>query len=137
MPVQRVTRFSVSLPRGLAEELDEVWRDMDYDSRSKAVHDAVRSFISEYRWMRQRKGIVTGAVVMLYYLDKPGLLGELTAVEHAFGRVISSAVHVHLDENKCLEVLIVRGEAEEVRRLTHELTAKRGVKEVRFAAVAS
>jgi len=137
MPGQGVMRFSVSLPPSLVEELDEVWREMDYGSRSKAVHDAVRNFISEYRWMRQRKGAVTGAIVMLYYLDKPGLLGELVAAEHMFGNVISSVVHVHLDESKCLEVLVVRGEAGEIRRLTQELTTKRGVKEVRFAAVAS
>jgi len=137
MPTQRVTRFSVSLPPSLVEDLDEAWRDMEYESRSKAVHDAIRNFISEYRLARRRTGTVTGAIVMLYYLDKSGLIQELTAAEHLFGNVISSVVHVHLDESKCLEVLVVKGEAEEVRRLTQELAAKRGVKEVRFAVVAS
>jgi CopG family nickel-responsive transcriptional regulator len=137
MSEQKVTRFSVSLPPSLVEELDEVCRDMGYESRSKAVHDAVRNFISEYRWMRQRKGTVTGAIVMLYYLDKPGLLGQLAATEHMFGNVISSVVHIHLDESKCLEALVVRGEVSEIRRLTQELTTKRGVKEVRFAVIAA
>lgn len=44
---ESVTRFNVSLPQTLVEEFDEIWRSMRYGSRSKAVHDAIRSFITE------------------------------------------------------------------------------------------
>jgi len=44
----KVTRFSVSFPPPLVEKLDEAWRNMRYKSRSKAIHDAVRNFISEF-----------------------------------------------------------------------------------------
>ncbi len=129
-------RFSVSLPPPLVEKLDEVWKGMQYENRSKAVHDAVRSFITEFEWMRKEAGRVTGAVLVLYYLDKPGLLEEITRVQHKFKNVISSTLHVHLEENKCLEIIAVEGGAQEVRNLTQTLMAKRGVKQVKVAAMA-
>lgn len=132
----KVTRFSVSLPPPLVEKLDEAWKSMRYENRSKAIHDAVRSFITEFEWTREESGRITGAVLVLYYLDKPGLLEEVTRVQHQYRSVISSTLHIHLEENKCLEIIAVEGGVREVRTLAEVLTAKRGVKHVKVAAMA-
>lgn len=132
----KVARFSVSLPPPLVEKLDEAWKSMQYENRSKAIHDALRSFITEFEWMRKDAGQITGAILMLYYLDKPGLLDEITRVQHQFKNVISSTLHVHVEENKCLEIIAVKGSVQEVRGLTQVLMAKRGVKQVKVAAIA-
>jgi len=132
----KVTRFSVSLPPPLLKRLDETWKSMQYEDRSKAIHDAVRSFISEFEWMQKDSGQITGAVLVLYYLDKPGLLDEITKVQHQFKNVISSTTHFHLEENKCLEMIAVKGNTQEVRSLTQTLMAKKGVKQVKVAALA-
>jgi CopG family nickel-responsive transcriptional regulator len=132
----KVTRFSVSLPPPLVEKLDEVWKSMQYENRSKAVHDAVRSFITEFEWMQKDSGRITGAVLVLYYLDKPGLLDEITKAQHKFKNVISSTLHVHLEDNKCLEIIAVEGSVQEIRSLAQSLMTKRGVKQVKVAALA-
>jgi len=132
----KVTRFSVSLPPPLVEKLDKTWKSMQYENRSKAVHDAVRSFITEFEWMQKDSGRITGAVLVLYYLDKPGLLDEITKAQHKFKNVISSTLHVHLEENKCLEIIAVEGSAQEIRSLAQSLMTKRGVKQVKVAAIA-
>ena len=132
----KITRFSVSLPPPLLKRLDETWKNMQYEDRSKAIHDAVRSFISEFEWMQKDSGQITGAVLVLYYLDKPGLLDEITKVQHQFRNVISSTTHLHLEENKCLEMIAVKGNTQEVRSLTQTLMAKKGVKQVKVAALA-
>jgi CopG family nickel-responsive transcriptional regulator len=132
----KVTRFSVSLPPPLVKKLDEAWKSMQYENRSKAVHDALRSFITEFEWMREEKGRITGAVLVLYYLDKPGLLEEVTRVQHHFKNIISSTTHIHLEENKCLEIIAVEGSVREVRSLTQALMTKKGVKQVKVAAMA-
>jgi len=109
---------------------------MGYESRSKAIHDALRSFITEFEWMREEAGEITGAVLVLHYLDKPGLLDEITSIQHKFKNVISSTMHIHLEEDKCLEIIAVRGSAREVKSLTQELMAKKGVKQVKVASIA-
>jgi CopG family nickel-responsive transcriptional regulator len=109
---------------------------MHYEDRSKAIHDAVRSFISEFERMQKESGQITGAILVLYYLDKPGLLEEITRVQHQFKNVISSTTHIHLEENKCLEMIAIKGNTREVRRLTQALMAKKGVKQVKVAALA-
>ena len=122
----KVARFSVSLPSTLVEEMDNTWRSMGYESRSKAIHDALRSFITEFEWMREETGDITGAVLVLHYLDKPGLLDEITGIQHKFENVVSSTLHIHLDENKCLEIIAVKGSAKEVGGLTRGSNGEEG-----------
>jgi len=131
-----VVRFSVSLPPSLVRDFDEAWKGMGYDNRSKAAHDAFRSFISEYRWTREEAGEIAGAIVLLYYLDKPGLLNQIVEVQHRFENVVSSTMHVHLARNKCLELIAVRGRASDIRSLSQDLTTKKGVKQLKFMAIA-
>ena len=132
----KVTRFSVSLPPGLVEELDKAWRTMKYDDRSKAIHDAVRSFLTEFEWMREESGLITGSVNVLYYTDKPGLIEDVVKIQHTFRNAITSSLHVHLEENKCLEIIAVRGSVKEVKGLAQALVARKGVKQVKVAAMA-
>jgi len=128
-------RLSVSLPSSLVEEFDTVWQNMKYDDRSKAVHDAIRNFITEYKWMQQEKGELIGAMGLLYYYDKPHLLSAITRIQHEFTDVVKSSTHVHLAKEKCLEIIAVKGKADHVKSLMEKLMAKKGVKQVKFAAM--
>ena len=131
-----VTRLSVSLPVSLVREFDDVWRGMKYTDRSKAVHDALRGFISDHRWMQEETKQLMGAIVLLYYPDKPGLLKAIMDVQHEFESVISSTMHVHLTKDKCLEIIAVKGKAEDTKVLVQKLMTRKGVKELKFAAIA-
>lgn len=135
MTVKGVVRFSVSLPPSLVTSFDNAWKGMGYDNRSKAVHDALRNFITEHEWMRKEEGTITGAIILLYYMDKPGLLNQIIKTQHNFENIVSSAMHVHLTKNKCLEIIAVKGKSSLVRSLTQELMTKKGIKQLKFAAV--
>jgi CopG family nickel-responsive transcriptional regulator len=131
-----VVRFSVSLPPTLVKEFDDVWKNMKYESRSKAVHDAMRTFISEFKWTYCETERVAGAILLLYYLEKPDLLKRIMEIQHRFRSIISSTTHIHLEEDKCLEIIAVNGEAGEIRELAQELMARKGVKQVKVAVIA-
>jgi len=131
-----VTRFSVSLPPSLVRDFDDSWKSMGYENRSKAVHDAFRNFISEYKWTREEGGEIGGTIAVLYYLDKPGLLNHIVEAQHKFEHVVVSSMHIHLTKDKCLEIIAVRGKADNIKSLSQELMTKKGVKQLKFTAIA-
>ena len=131
-----VTRFSVSLPPSLVRAFDDSWKGMGYESRSKAAHDAFRSFISEYKWTREEAGEIAGTIALVYYLDKPGLLNQIVEAQHKFEEVVTSSMHVHLSKDKCMEIIAVKGKASDIRSLTQEIMTKKGVKQLKFTAIA-
>jgi CopG family nickel-responsive transcriptional regulator len=129
------TRLSISLPSPLVEEFDEVWHSMKYTDRSKAVHDAIRNFITEHKWTQEQENEVVGAIALLYYYDKPALLNTIMKTQHEFENIITSSMHIHLTKDKCLEIIAVKGHAQQARSLMQKLMAKKGVKQARLAAI--
>ena len=104
------TRFSVSLPPALLDQLDEMTHEKGYDNRSLAIADMIRAQLVEHR-QRNDAGEIAGTITLVYDHHKPHLQASLTDIQHDHHDAILSTVHVHLDHHNCLEVLIVRGQA--------------------------
>jgi CopG family nickel-responsive transcriptional regulator len=125
----KITRVGVTFPPDLLEDFDRVISKMGYESRSKAVQDAVRLFVSERKWLQEDDSInQTGILLMVYNHDVKGLEAELTEAQHKHSGLISSSMHIHLGEEDCLEAIAVKGKASQIHRLGDELASKRGVK---------
>lgn len=130
-----VSRFSVSAPSDLLQEFNSAISDIGY-SRSEAVQTAMRNLLTEWRWTREAKGIMTGAIVVIYDHEARGVEEALTNTQHHNQKIISSTMHIHLDDRHCLEMIAVKGEVKDVQDLTKELTRQRGVKQTKLALVA-
>jgi CopG family nickel-responsive transcriptional regulator len=124
----KITRVGVTFPPELLKELDELSTKMGYESRSKAIQDAVALFVSEKKWIRDEDTDHTGVLLMVYDHEVKDLEAGLTEAQHNHASVVSSVMHIHIGEHDCLEAIAVRGKASEIRKLSNELTTKKGVK---------
>jgi CopG family nickel-responsive transcriptional regulator len=124
----KIMRVGVTFPPDLLKDLDEISGKMGYESRSKAIQDAVRLYVSERKWLQEEESNQTGVLLMVYDHKVRGLESELTEVQHHHSSLISSTMHIHIGEQDCLEAIAVKGKASEIRKLSNELTTKRGVK---------
>ena len=127
MKKETATRFSVSLPPAMLDQLDTMTHEKGYDNRSLAIADMIRNQLVEHR---QKFGSedIAGTITLVYDHHKPHLQATLTSIQHDHHDVILSTVHVHLDHHNCLEVLLVRGKAALIRKIADELTSAKGVK---------
>ena len=131
----KIVRVGVTFPPDLLKDLDDVIQEIGYDSRSKAIQDAVASFVTEQRLLHKEQGKKAGVLVMVYDHDVKGLEDDLIESQHHHRDVINSVLHVHLSDKECLEAIAVKGEAQDIRHLAQELTTRKGVKQVRSTMV--
>jgi len=122
-----VGRITVSLPRGLLKDLEAMARQKGCRNRSLLIADMVRDWLVEHRGQSGDHPIA-GTITLVYDHHKPHLQETLTAIQHDHHHWIISTLHVHLDHDHCLEVLVLRGKAAEVRKLADVLIGTRGVK---------
>jgi CopG family nickel-responsive transcriptional regulator len=102
---------------------------MGYESRSKAIQDAVRLYVNERKWLQQEPNIQqTGIILMVYDHEVRGLESDLTETQHHHSDLVTSTLHIHIGERDCLEAIAVKGSASDLRHLGDELATKRGVK---------
>lgn len=78
--------------------------------------------------MSDVEGERVGVITIVYDHSQRGLEDTLTEIQHEFGSIIQSSLHVHLDQDTCLEVVVIRGEGLEVRRAAERMMALKGVR---------
>lgn len=120
-------RFSVSMNSELLKSFDAHIERKGYPNRSEAVRDLVRAALVEERWAHAN--VKVAATVTLVYDHHTRELGErLAHIQHHHGSLVVATTHIHLDNENCLEVVILRGKAGPVRKLAERLIAQKGVK---------
>jgi CopG family nickel-responsive transcriptional regulator len=122
-----VARFTVSVPAELLRELDRMAAEKGYNNRSLAVADMIRDELVEHR-QRTGQGEIVGTLTLVYDHHTRHVQETLTELQHEHHERIISTVHVHLDAHHCLEVLLMRGPAPQIKRIADALIAARGVK---------
>ncbi|MEM1681142.1 MAG: nickel-responsive transcriptional regulator NikR [Sulfolobales archaeon] len=125
-----VVRFSISIPHDLMDVFEKFVKELRY-KRSRAVQEAIRMFINEHSWKYKEGEYVYGTINILYDHEVRGLEESLTDIQHSYMDVISSALHLHVDERNCMLVIIIRGESSRVKKLINDITGKRGVKQLK------
>ncbi|MBI5545023.1 MAG: nickel-responsive transcriptional regulator NikR [Deltaproteobacteria bacterium] len=123
-------RVGISLEDTLLEQFDELIKRKGYANRSEAIRDLIRDQLVQEEWKEPKhSGKEQVAVVTLVYDHDSTTLGhKLTHIQHEHHRAVVSALHVHLDAHNCLEVLILRGTAEELLTMGEGLVSTKGVK---------
>ena len=125
-------RVGISLPENLLNKFDEIILQRGYSSRSEGVRDAIRSYIVNFEWMSDVQGDRVGVITIVYSHSQRGLEDNLTEIQHEFGGLIQSSLHVHLDHDTCLEVVVLRGEGQDVRKAAERMMSLQGVKHVKL-----
>ncbi|MCX7625719.1 MAG: nickel-responsive transcriptional regulator NikR [Candidatus Sumerlaeaceae bacterium] len=120
-------RYTVSMDARLLERFDKVIAKKGYANRSEAIRDLIRAMLVEEQW-RDTSGKVAATVTLVYDHHNRQVGERLGDLQHHHTHLVVSATHVHLDNDNCLEVVILRGEAGRVRALADELIACKGVK---------
>ncbi len=120
-------RFGISMDDQLLASFDRLIGQKGYMNRSEAIRDLIRSSLVELKWEGGDEETV-GTVTLVYNHHVRDLSDRLTEHQHTYHQQIVSALHVHLDAHNCLEVLVVRGKARDVKMIADGLIGVKGVK---------
>jgi CopG family transcriptional regulator, nickel-responsive regulator len=124
----QLVRFGVSMDEELLDRFDAlVARRGSTANRSEVMRDLVRDALVETEWDDSHDETV-GTVTMVFDHHGCDLAEKLDRVQHAHFDKVISKMHIHLDAHNCLEVLVIRGSAKEVRDIADMLLGTKGVK---------
>jgi CopG family nickel-responsive transcriptional regulator len=123
---QSVSRISVSLPQDLLTELDEMVDSRGFDSRSQAIADMIHQHVTEHK-RSLGDGVMVGTLTLLYDRSVPNLQRHLADLQYQHLAEVISSLHVHLADNRIMEVILIQGPAHKLEAISNELTTLRGV----------
>ncbi|MDR2573767.1 MAG: nickel-responsive transcriptional regulator NikR [Desulfovibrio sp.] len=129
--MSKLARIGVSLDEDLLAPFDGLCRRKGYFNRSEAIRDLIRKALVEEEageTALKADGHGAGTLSLLYDHHKNDLARQITRIQHDDHDIVAAALHVHLDHNNCLEVLVMNGETTRIRALADRLLSRTGVK---------
>ncbi len=120
-------RFGISMEKELLSRLDQEIVKRGYPNRSEAIRDLIRNQLVEIDWSRDEEE-VAGTITIIYNHHVKGLSDLLLELQHDHHEMIVSVMHVHLEHEHCLEVMVIKGAAAEAKKLAGRLIGVKGVK---------
>ncbi len=130
-----LSRIGISLPKNLLDRFDEIINARGYSSRSEGIRDAIRTYITYYKWMADVKGEREGVITMVYDHDQRGLLTTISDVQHEYHEIIKASLHSHVTHTRCLEVILVHGDGSQIKALAERLMSQKGVESVKLTTI--
>lgn len=131
--MSHLARFGVSIEERLLERFDELIAEQSYVNRSEAIRDLIRAALVNRQWDAGTENVV-GTVTLVYDHHASDLADRLTEQQHHHHEEIISTLHVHLDAEHCLEVVVLRGAGRDIKRIADELVGTKGVQHGKFVA---
>lgn len=129
-------RFGMSIDERLLKRFDHLISEKGYVNRSEAIRDLIRNTLVEEQW-EQGDEETFGTITLVYNHHTRELSDRLIEHQHAHSEHIISALHVHIDEHHCLEVVVVRGKPTTIKRIADELIGTKGVKHGKLVTTTS
>jgi CopG family transcriptional regulator, nickel-responsive regulator len=122
-----LARIGVAIDSLLLKRFDRLIGQRGYTNRSEAFRDLIRDELVQKSWESPDAEVV-GTVTLVYNHHVRMLNEKLTGMQHDHHRNILSTMHVHLDHDNCLEVIVVKGKAKNVQHIADGLISTKGVK---------
>ena len=126
-----LNRIGIALDSDLLKRFDRSIGRSGYTNRSEAFRDLIRDrLVSEQT--SAPDSTVVGTVTLLYDHHASGITDKLADLQHAHHELVVCTSHAHLDNDSCLEVLIVHGKSAQVAHFADRLIGLKGVQNGRL-----
>ncbi len=121
-----LVRFGVALEGSLLRELDAVVRERGC-TRSELLRDLSRAEVGRAKVREAVEAV--GTLTLVYDHHVRDLSERLNELQHQLGEQVRATLHVHINHDLCLEVIVIHGRSDRLQDIADRLLALRGVKQ--------
>lgn len=121
-------RITITVDDDLLEQFDGFMKRHSYENRSEAFRDLVRGRLKAEQLETKQDGDCVGCFSYIFNHHERQLSRRLVEAQHAHHDLNLSTLHIHLDHDNCMEAVIVRGKADQVREFASQVGAQEGVR---------
>jgi len=106
---------SISLTEEILKEIDTLQKNLGFSGRSDAIRAGIRSFVSEEKQKENLSGNVN-AILLVVHNDEYD--NEVNGIKHSYEDLITTHLHSKIEGDKCMELFMLKGEADSVSEVT-------------------
>ncbi len=123
---------SISLTEEILKEIDSLQKNLGFSGRSDAIRAGIRSFVSEEKQKENLSGNVN-AILLVVHNDEYD--NQVNGIKHSYEDLITTHLHSKIEGDKCMELFMLKGEAESVSSITKDFQINKRMDTVKLVAL--
>ena len=120
---------SISLNHEILSELDKLQKSMGFSGRSEAIRAGIRSFVSEEKQKSYLSGNIHAILLVVHNDEFDHIVSGIT---HNFEDLITTHLHSKIEQEKCMELFVINGDAEKVSTITKDFQTNKKMDDVKL-----
>lgn len=124
--MSELVRCSMSLEAELLEAFDRYCEEEKFATRSHAMRQLIRDKLTDRAWESDAAD-AAATLTLVYDHHKTHLTDKLLELQHKHTEMVVSTMHIHLDHDNCLEVIVLRGRAGALQAMASALRGLKGI----------
>jgi CopG family nickel-responsive transcriptional regulator len=122
---QKLARISITVPETTLNALDQKIVDQHYESRSQAILDMINRHLIDD--LAKNDEVMVGTLTLLYDVSLKPLRTQLVDLQQQHLAQVISSLHIQLDDDKVLQVMLMQGVSSDLKAITQQFIALKGV----------
>ena len=123
---------SISLTEEILKEIDSLQKSLGFSGRSDAIRAGIRSFVSEEKQKENLSGNVN-AILLVVHNDEYD--NQVNGIKHSYEDLITTHLHSKIEGDKCMELFMLKGEAESVSTITKDFQINKKMDTVKLVTL--
>ena len=123
---------SISLNDEILKQIDNLQKSLGFSGRSDAIRAGIRSFVSEEKQKEDLSGNVN-AILLVVHNDEYD--NQVTGIKHSYEDLITTHLHSKIEGDKCMELFMLKGEANLVTDITKDFQTNKKMDTVKLVTL--
>jgi CopG family nickel-responsive transcriptional regulator len=121
----KLARISITVPATVLDALDQKIVEQRYESRSQAIVDMINHHLIAQH--QSDNAVMVGTLTLLYDRSSPSFRLQLQELQYQYLKQVISSLHIQLDDEKILEVMLMQGGSQDLQQISQAFIALKGV----------
>ena len=123
---------SISLNDEILKQIDNLQKSLGFSGRSDAIRAGIRSLVSEEKQKEDLSGNVN-AILLVVHNDEYD--NQVTGSKHSYEDLIATHLHSKTEGDKCMELFMLKGEANLVTDITKDFQTNKKMDTVKLVTL--
>lgn len=120
---------SISLNQKILKDIDDLQREMGFSGRSETIRAAIRMLTGDKKEKDDLKGLIDATLLVIHDEKASDIVSK---IRHDHQDLIKTQVHNHLENQKCLEIFVINGDAKRIKMMTNAFQVNRNLDYVKL-----
>ena len=125
MAKKKLTRISITVPEDSLEALDAKIVSQQYESRSQAIVDMIHHHLTLVDVANNE--VMVATLTLLYDRAVSNIRVHLDDLQRQYFDQVFSSLNLPLDNDKILEVILMQGTSSDLKKISQQFIALKGV----------